>query len=340
MTFESGNFRQSSQPFPGTDNGIVSIPTLFRFDHGLNNADELGYYASNSAEANVVRNTQASVTHISVQVNDGQGHTSELRGSGVIVDQSGLTGTDNHVVNPTTFETSDHVQHQVVNKQIVVTTADGKQHIASVVDFDGKTDKALIQIAPAYQGERFQAAVLGDSNLGPQEEVLLEGFPGQSNQLHLSVGYGGLYGSRTTIGAIDPTAPPSMKDMNALNITIHTEKGESGGPLFDLQGRVRGQAEGIINNPITGVPDTTVVSPVEDLIALLEHSRRTFGNRTGAPGPQAASFPFLSAATSFDRWPNTALNTSAFDFAGATPYLRDSSQFDAAAMRALRISRI
>jgi S1-C subfamily serine protease len=177
--------------------------------------------------------------------------------------------------------------------------------------------------------------VLGDSNLGPREEVLLEGFPGQSNQLHLSVGYGGLYGSRTKIGAIDPTVASGMADMNALNISIHTEKGESGGPLFDLQGRVRGQAEGIINNPRTGVPDTTVVSPVEDLIALIQHSKQTLPSRPAAmPGPQLTSFPFLSAATPFDGW--SSRSTAWLDNYIETPYLRYSALFDAAAMRAQR----
>lgn len=329
---ESGNLRTSayepSQPGAGADNSLVAIPSLFRFDKN----DGAGFYTKNSPEARVVQNNQGAITSIVTQVADAQGNTADFLGTGMIVDQNGLTGTDNHVVNPTTFKTKDGQKHQVAYKRILVTTADGHVHNATVVDYNASTDKALIQIAPDTPGERFQTVKLGSSNVKPLSELMAVGFPLQDKDMHLSVGRVGVYGSQTTIGAIDPGSPANLAGMRALDVSMHTEQRESGSPVFDTDGNVVGQVEAILPNPNTGVSDDTVVTPIEDLIALIEHSRKTFGRgtpnpmqaQTGQPVTTPTLLPSALMRTDMASLPSWIADVSSLD----TPYLRFSALFD------------
>ncbi|MGQ0742694.1 MAG: DegQ family serine endoprotease [Alphaproteobacteria bacterium] len=134
-------------------------------------------------------------------------------GSGFVVDPSGIIVTNNHVI-----EDAD---------QITVTFNDGSTLPAKVVGRDGKTDIALLKVAPK---KPLPAVRLGDSDRARVGEwVMAIGNP---------FGLGG----SVTVGIISAR----NRDINSgpyddfIQTDAPINRGNSGGPLFNMRGEVIG----------------------------------------------------------------------------------------------------
>lgn len=175
----------------------------------------------------------------------------EGTGSGFIIDREGHIVTNNHVIAG-----ADEIQ---------VTLSDRSSYDAKVVGVDPLTDLAIIQITPP--GRRLPTLTLGDSD------------PLQVGQKVLAIGNPfGLQGTLTTgvISAIHRTIETG--DNSLLDDAIQTDaainRGNSGGPLLDSQGRVIGINTMILSPGRTGgsvgvgfaVPVNTLKFFLSDLI--------------------------------------------------------------------------
>jgi serine protease Do len=189
----------------------------------------------------------------------GQGEarqTSSL-GSGFVIDPSGLVVTNNHVIADA--------------DEIVVNFSDGtKLKVEKVLGRDTKTDLALLKVTPA---KPLKAVSFGDSaKMRVGDWVMAIGNP---------FGLGGT----VTVGIISAV----KRDINAgpyddfLQTDAAINKGNSGGPLFNMEGQVIGVNTAIIS-PTGGsigigfaVPAQTVVSVVEQLKQFGETRRGWIG---------------------------------------------------------------
>ncbi|GIG36046.1 S1C family serine protease [Cellulomonas pakistanensis] len=161
---------------------------------------------------------QDSVVAITVTTNGG-----EAQGSGVIVDPEGHVVTNNHVVSG------------AQDGQVQVTLTDGRIFTADVVGTDPTTDLAVIQLQDAP--DDLQAAALGDSSeVTVGDPVMAVGNPlGLANTVTTGI-----------VSALDRPVSTTESGSNeavvtnAIQIDAAVNPGNSGGPLFDAQGRVIG----------------------------------------------------------------------------------------------------
>jgi serine protease Do len=188
---------------------------------------------------------------------EGEARQVSSLGSGFVIDPSGLVVTNNHVIADA--------------DEIVVNFNDGsKLKVEKVLGRDTKTDLALLKVAPA---KPLKAVRFGDSGkLRVGDWVMAIGNP---------FGLGGT----VTVGIISA----KKRDINAgpydefLQTDAAINKGNSGGPLFNMDGEVIGVNTAIIS-PTGGsigigfaVPAQTVVGVVEQLRQFGETRRGWIG---------------------------------------------------------------
>lgn len=165
------------------------------------------------------------------------------QGSGFFISADGYAVTNNHVVDKA--------------ERVEITTDDGKTYIAKVIGTDPRTDIALIKVDDS---NNFPYATLADNQPRIGDWVLAVGNP---------FGLGGT----VTAGIVSARG----RDIGAgpyddfLQIDAPVNKGNSGGPTFDLDGRVVGVNTAIFS-PSGGsvgiafaIPATTVNSVVVQL---------------------------------------------------------------------------
>lgn len=162
---------------------------------------------------------QASVVAIQVTMSGG---TAE--GSGVIID------TDGHII------TNNHVVEGAQDDKVQVTLSDGRLFDATIVGTDPTTDLAVVQITDAP--DDLSPATLGDSDaVTVGEAVMAVGNPlGLANTVTTGI-----------VSALDRPVSTSESGSasdavvtNAIQIDAAVNPGNSGGPLFDAQGKVIG----------------------------------------------------------------------------------------------------
>lgn len=169
-------------------------------------------------------------------------------GAGVIVDADGTIVTVYHVV-------SDAIQAG----EIVVTLHDGKAHRASVIGVDEFTDLAVLQVAETG----LVPAALGDSGEVRVGDVVLAF--GNPLSFRETVTHGIVSGTGRT--ALDRH---SVED-NMIQTDAAMNKGNSGGPLVDVRGRVIGINDYIASPTGTSaglgftIPINTVKKVLKDL---------------------------------------------------------------------------
>ncbi len=177
--------------------------------------------------------------------NASSGHEHEVmigEGSGFFISADGYAVTNNHVV--------DHAQ------SVEVTTSDGKSYQAKVVGTDPKTDLALIKV----DGQDFPHVSFADQQPRVGDWVVAIGNP-----------YG--LGGTVTAGIVSA----ERRDIGAgpyddfIQIDAPINKGNSGGPAFDLNGNVIGVNTAILA-PSGGsvgigfdIPATTVKAVIAEL---------------------------------------------------------------------------
>jgi serine protease Do len=178
-------------------------------------------------------------------------------GSGFVIDPSGLIVTNNHVI-----EGAD---------EIIINFTDGtKLKVVKILGHDPKTDLALLKVEPK---KPLKAVTFGDSSkMRVGDWVMAIGNP---------FGLGG----SVTVGIISAT----KRDINAgpyddfLQTDAAINRGNSGGPLFNMDGQVIGVNTAIIS-PTGGsigigfaVPSNSAVQVVDQLKQYGETRRGWLG---------------------------------------------------------------
>lgn len=193
------------------------------------------------------------------QDKDGGNQRANSLGSGFIIDPSGLVVTNNHVI-----EGADEIT--------VVLTNGSKLKVVKVLGRDTKTDLALLKVEPKTP---LKAVKFGESQkMRVGDWVMAIGNP---------FGLGGT----VTVGVISAT----RRDINAglydefLQTDAAINRGNSGGPLFNMDGEVIGVNTAIIS-PTGGsigigfaMPSSTVVNVIEQLKQFGETRRGWLGVR-------------------------------------------------------------
>jgi serine protease Do len=133
-------------------------------------------------------------------------------GSGVIVTKDGYILTNNHVVDEA--------------EEVRVTTSDGREHIATVIGKDPKTDVAVLKI----DAENLAPLPVGDS-----DQI-------QVGDLVLAVGNPFGVGQTVTMGMVSATgrAHMGMEYEDFIQTDAAINPGNSGGALVDADGRLVG----------------------------------------------------------------------------------------------------
>jgi serine protease Do len=151
-------------------------------------------------------------------------HTTTAIGSGFIIDSSGFIATNKHVVQDGT--------------SVFVMTADGVRYQASIVGMPGKADMALLRI---YAGHKLPSVAFGDSDkMRPGDTVIAIGSPfGFDNSVTAGI-----------VSAVNRDIMESPFD-DYIQTDAAINHGNSGGPLFNLQGEVIGM-NSVIFSPSTG----------------------------------------------------------------------------------------
>jgi len=177
-----------------------------------------GSTSSNPDWQKVAAAVQASVVAIEVTTTSGG-----AQGSGVILDKTGNVITNNHVVEGAQGDVS-------------VTLTDGRVFKATIVGKDATTDLAVIKLKDAPSD--LTPAALGDSSaIVVGQPVMAVGNPlGLANTVTTGI-----------VSAIDRPVSTSTTGSssdavvtNAIQIDAAVNPGNSGGPLFDAEGRVVG----------------------------------------------------------------------------------------------------
>ena len=175
-------------------------------------------------------------------------------GSGFVIDPSGLVVTNNHVI-----EGAD---------EIIINFTDGsKLKVAKILGHDPKTDLALLKVEPK---KPLKAITFGDSSkMRVGDWVMAIGNP---------FGLGG----SVTVGIISAT----KRDINAgpyddfLQTDAAINRGNSGGPLFNMDGQVIGVNTAIIS-PSGGSIGIGFAVPSNSALAVIEQLRQFGETRRG-----------------------------------------------------------
>jgi serine protease Do len=180
-------------------------------------------------------------------------------GSGFVIDPSGLVVTNNHVI-----EGAD---------EIIINFVDGtKLKVVKILGHDPKTDLALLKVEPK---KPLKAVTFGDSGrMRVGDWVMAIGNP---------FGLGG----SVTVGIISAT----KRDINAgpyddfLQTDAAINRGNSGGPLFNMEGQVIGVNTAIIS-PTGGSIGIGFAVPSNSAVQVLDQLKQYGETRRGWLGVQ------------------------------------------------------
>ena len=202
------------------------------------------------------RNVDA-VVAVSSRVESGNGYL-ENSGSGFIISADGYVVTNYHVIEGA--------------QQVVVTPHGAAELEAEIVGSDATNDIALLKVA----GENLPCVTLGSSDaLAVGDQVVAIGNPLGELTATLTVGY---------VSAKDRIVDTDGTVINMLQTDAAINSGNSGGPLFDMNGNVIG----ITTAKYSGSSDSGAsieglgfAIPMDDVVDMLADLKE-FGYVTGA----------------------------------------------------------
>jgi S1-C subfamily serine protease len=145
--------------------------------------------------------------------------------------------------------------HHVVQDALEVTVFDarGRAHLASVVKESPQDDLAVLRLKDFTSRAHFKPVPLGSSQAVKANEagkpVFTLGYPEGIQKPFLSLG--------------ETTRVPKVDPLN-MKVHLHSEHGNSGGPIFDEQGRLMG----VLKQGARSDSDYTLMTPVERLSSL------------------------------------------------------------------------
>jgi serine protease Do len=173
-------------------------------------------------------------------------------GSGFIISADGYVVTNNHVVSPSGRATVE---------EITVTMPDGTEYAAELVGNDVESDLAVLKIA---RSESFPFVRFGDSSQArPGDWVVAIGNP---------FGLGGTVTSGIVSAVLRNTGMGGAYD-RYIQTDAAINRGNSGGPLFDMQGNVIGINNAIFS-PTGGSVGIGFAIPAEIAAPIVEQLRR------------------------------------------------------------------
>lgn len=182
-----------------------------------------------------------------VRSSNGNTYTAYSSGSGFILTENGYAVTNCHVVN-----NSD---------KVVFTTHDGKEYAAKVVGKDEANDVALLKAVASG----LHPVTLGSSNmLSVGDQVVAIGNPLGVLTSTQTVGY---------ISGKDRSVATDGSVINMLQTDAAINSGNSGGPLFDMNGYVVGittaKYSGTTGSGAT-IEGIGFAIPIDDVLDILE----------------------------------------------------------------------
>ncbi len=173
-------------------------------------------------------------------------------GSGFLISADGFVVTNNHVVSPTGRGTVE---------EITVTLADGVEYEAELVGADPDSDLAVLKID---RGNAFPFVEFGDSSQSrPGDWVVAIGNPFGLDGTVTSGIISAVYRNTGQGGAYD----------RYLQTDASINRGNSGGPLFDMQGNVIGINNAIFS-PSGGSVGIGFAIPAEIASPIVDQLRR------------------------------------------------------------------
>ncbi len=203
--------------------------------------------AVEAAQEAVIAKVKPAVVQVDVMAQNKSGI-----GSGIIIDQRGYIVTNKHVVTGA--------------QRIEVVLSDGTRLSAQLVGTDPTDDLAILQVTTHRQ---LTVATLGDSSkLQVGQFVLAIGNP-------LGMSQSVAYGIISALGRKVSEEQGGVIIANAIQVDAAVNAGDSGGALFDLQGKVIGiltmkAIDPQFNTPADGmgfaIPSNRVTSFVSQLI--------------------------------------------------------------------------
>ena len=173
-------------------------------------------------------------------------------GSGFIISADGYIVTNNHVVSPTGRGTVE---------EITVTTPDGTEYDAELVGADADSDLAVLKIS---RRQPFPFVEFGDSSQARVGDwVIAIGNP---------FGLGGTVTSGIVSAVLRNTGQGGPYD-RYIQTDASINRGNSGGPLFDMQGNVIGINNAIFS-PSGGSVGIGFAIPAEIAAPIINQLRR------------------------------------------------------------------
>ncbi|MCX4244726.1 S1C family serine protease [Paraliomyxa miuraensis] len=156
--------------------------------------------------------------------------TAGTLGAGVIVDPRGIVVTNYHVIADALVARPDP-RGLAPTPAVIARFENGRELPATVLVADREEDLAILRLQSPTEGERFAAVTLGDSSsLEVGQEVFAIGNPFGLNH---SV-------SRGIVAGLDRTEVIQGRNLPLIQLDASINVGNSGGPLFDLEGSLMG----------------------------------------------------------------------------------------------------
>jgi len=212
------------------------------------------------------------------QPQEPQTREAQSLGSGFIISADGYVVTNNHVVSPP----SDNPRQRATVEEITVTMPDGTEYPAELVGNDAASDLAVLKIS---RSSPFPFVKFGDSKVARVGDwVIAIGNP---------FGLGGTVTSGI-VSAVYRNAGGGAYD-RYLQTDASINRGNSGGPLFDMRGNVIGINNAILS-PSGGnvgigfaIPADVAVPIVAQLRAGQKVERGYLGVSINRVGPDMAN---------------------------------------------------
>lgn len=184
--------------------------------------------------------------------------TSRSSGSGFILTEDGYIVSNYHVVSGA--------------QKLTVTMADGEEYDAKLIGYDDRNDVSLLKV----EAQGLRCVTIGSSDqLKIGDPVVAIGNPLGTLTLSQSVGYiSGKDRDVTTDGTV----------INMLQLDASINSGNSGGPLFNMQGQVVGITTAKYSGTTSSgasIEGIGFAIPIDDVIGLIE-DLQNYGYVTGA----------------------------------------------------------
>ncbi len=238
----------ASKSFTGNGNSISGSP----------NTGADGSQTPGQVYADVV-NSVVAITSESLSTSNGSNYTSTTSyGSGFILTEDGYIVTNYHVVEGGTT--------------LTVTTYDGSEYAAVLRGYDSTNDIAVLKVL----AQGLPAVTLGSSDdLIVGDQVLVIGNPLGELTSTLTVGY---------ISAKDRVITTDGSQINMLQTDAAVNSGNSGGPIFNMNGEVVGiitaKYSGTTNSGAT-IEGIGFAIPIDDVVSKISDLKE-YGYITGA----------------------------------------------------------